>query len=895
MLSNIRQYIKKHIYVSYTILFLLLSLLIFYPFWSKGYTFVWKKDGWLQHYKALCYYGEWLRELAYNLFCRHRISIPEWSFSIGYGSDIITTLHYYAIGDPLNLAAVFVPVKYTYLLYDGLILLRLYLAGAAFVAYCRFMGNRRGSQLLAGAISYVFCGYALYASVRHPFFLNPMIYLPLMFLGMERWFRKKKPCLYVVAVFISAVSNFYFFYMIVMLTVLYAVIRLVGLYGKEIGNIFRQLVWLFCLAVIGVLMSAAVFLPVILRFLDGGRTGTGYTYEALYEKQYYRKFLSGFISYGKLGFWTILAYTVPALLAVLLLFLRRKNRELKIAFVLLTLCLGIPFVGYAMNGFSYVTNRYIWGYSFLVSYILVKEWEELCSLKGRKRTILVLAAVGYGLACVFFGEPLTEPLLWSLSIGMAALALMYSKIGREMGLLLIIFMQISIHAYYLYDSHGENYVSEFMKAGWITQKTECNQDAVIKEIQQTGEDNGFFRYSTPYTKEKNTTLLSGLAGTSYYWSLSNRYHVELLHQLEIAENKNFIFYGMDQRAALTALSCIRYYILNQSTMNNAAIPYGFQYAGSYQSGDSSYQVYESTGQLPFGYIYDAYLTQEQFESMNAIDRERMMLSAVYLEHEISQDSTCAPAVIGTVGHPVEYTMECDSGTAEIQGNTITTSGKTVLHLRFTGDRQSETYLVLGNMWYEGEFSTMSLKFQAGNGSEDVVKSMEYYAPEHRLYSGRHDFSVCMGYCEEGYTDIFLTLPKKGVYTFDNIQVICQPMEEFQNLLAARREQAMEDICIGRDCISGKVSLSRDGILVFSMPYSEGWEVYVDGKKETLYRANIFFCGTELSAGEHDIRLVYHTPYLRTGAVLSIFGAILLAGTYIVCKRREHRENGGKQC
>ena len=33
--------------------------------------------------------------------------------SLGYGADVIATLNYYAIGDPLNLLYGFVPVKYT--------------------------------------------------------------------------------------------------------------------------------------------------------------------------------------------------------------------------------------------------------------------------------------------------------------------------------------------------------------------------------------------------------------------------------------------------------------------------------------------------------------------------------------------------------------------------------------------------------------------------------------------------------------------------------------------------------------------------------------------------------------------------------------------------------------
>lgn len=42
-------------------------------------------------------------------------------------------------------------------------------------AYCFYM-KRRELPTLVGALCYAFCGFALYAGVRHPYFLNSMWY-----------------------------------------------------------------------------------------------------------------------------------------------------------------------------------------------------------------------------------------------------------------------------------------------------------------------------------------------------------------------------------------------------------------------------------------------------------------------------------------------------------------------------------------------------------------------------------------------------------------------------------------------------------------------------------------------------------------------------------------------
>ena len=70
---------------------------------------MWSHDGVPQHLNSLAYYGRYLRQVLYTLFIEHKLSLPLWDMHIGYGSDILTTLHYYVIGDPLTLLAVFVP------------------------------------------------------------------------------------------------------------------------------------------------------------------------------------------------------------------------------------------------------------------------------------------------------------------------------------------------------------------------------------------------------------------------------------------------------------------------------------------------------------------------------------------------------------------------------------------------------------------------------------------------------------------------------------------------------------------------------------------------------------------------------------------------------------------
>lgn len=212
---------RRGYYFLYTCLYIVMVFCIFGTFFANGKSFIWASDGWKQTFQALQYYAKWLRDIVGTLVLEHKLEIPTFSFSLGYGSDIITTLHYFVIGAPFSFLTVFVPIRYMAYFYGALILLRLYLAGVSFSAYCFHMmwktrdaaapGQSSRAGVLVGAFVYVFCGFALHASVRHPFFITPMVWFPLILTGAEKILEGKNPLFMRLFVCLSAASNFYFF------------------------------------------------------------------------------------------------------------------------------------------------------------------------------------------------------------------------------------------------------------------------------------------------------------------------------------------------------------------------------------------------------------------------------------------------------------------------------------------------------------------------------------------------------------------------------------------------------------------------------------------------------------------------------------------------------------
>jgi uncharacterized membrane protein YfhO len=173
-------------------------------------------------------------------------------------------------------------------------------------------------------------------------------------------------------------------------------------------------------------------------------------------------------------------------------------------------------------------------------------------------------------------------------------------------------------------------------------------------------------------------------------------------------------------------------------------------------------------------------------------------------------------------------------------------------------------------WQTPEKVKLNLKI-----SGSPSKSFYYYTENNENYSDNHDYTVNLCYSKDSVNSITMTFTETGIYTYDSIEIIAQPMDNYNEQVSALKETTLHNQKIGTDTVTGTISLDESKVLCFSIPYSSGWSAYVDGRQTTLYQANTKNMAIILDAGEHDIKLIYHTPYLRIGAIISFIAIIPL--------------------
>lgn len=364
-----------------------MALVLFgFSFIKNGRSLVLATDGLSQHAPIVGYYGEYLRTILRNIFVNHSFEIPMFDFSIGLGSDIVSTLHYYGLGDPLNLLYVFVPIKYTEYMYGVLCVLRMYLCGLGFSFFMLNRG-RNVQAAVTGAIAYAFCGFSIMCTIAHPFFISGLMYCPLIFMGIDLILSKKSPVLYIISIALLISTNFYFAYMTCIMMLFYAALRFFELNKGVWKKTLAPTIGKFALYTINAfLIPMVIFLPQINNVLSTGRLNADNYVGVFYSPSYYATLLDSVTNPASNMSYSLLGFTGVSFLCIIVCFVHfRKHKNTAIGFLISIVAILFPVFGHIMNGFAYVTNRWSWIFSFIAAVAVSNCYDELFELENKEK------------------------------------------------------------------------------------------------------------------------------------------------------------------------------------------------------------------------------------------------------------------------------------------------------------------------------------------------------------------------------------------------------------------------------------------------------------------------------------------------------------------------------
>lgn len=882
--------------LAYTVLWLCCAAVICVVFRINGRSFIWKSDGVSQHFIAFNYLCEYVEDLFYN----HQFR-GFFNYSIGQGMDILQTLNSYDFTDPISFVAAMVFPLGRVQRYTLMVFLKLYLIGISFMVFCFSTERKKMPAVLAGAIAYTFSGAVLFTVARHPNYINWAYFFPLILSGVELLERKGKRAPLILFVALNLITNYYTFYMN---TVLVAVYLLAGsacrcLRCEQEGFLkeeCRRLLHIVLVYAVGVALSAFILLPSIYAFLNNYRVGiaSGYTESLLhYEWEYYFKLPESLFAMNyEAGYYTELGLNAASFLPLVLLFCQRgKNTELKSLLVVSCVMIYVPLAGRIMNGFGYASNRWCYAVPFYAGVALTEMFDALPGMSRKERTISVFVLAGYSLVCMLTcllhsGEQKRLHIFSAvvLVLGINLLLLLVFKHPNDLKrisflVLGVVFLCGTIQCYEMFSRIGGNYVRSYLEQ---TETASIYQD--YSSVAVKGLPRGFFRTEEGDQESGDRVNHDGyhnINGTSFYWSMYPVSIFEYYRDLGLSSVlTNCWLAGLSGRTGLLELAGVKYYTKPASSLGT--VPYGYQ---EIASGHPEYQVYENPYALPIAYTYSSYITEDEYDALDGLEKEQALLQAAVLPG--MPDSTGLEHV-----KPVQnaqllgYEITETDGVRLESGRLSANRKGTILLMVEDVPEDCELYLYFRGIQLESILdssarfdSDYSVKITACRETKGLSseKNTRISNSNYQWPVLRDDVAFNLGCGPSGESSIRITFDKSSEFTVEAIEVIAVPMSAYSEYAQALREYALEDAEVGADRVAGFIAVPETRILQFSVSYSSGWTAYLDGEKTEALRSDIMYMSVIVPEGEHQVELVYQTPGLRTGLMISAVTLVIWLG------------------
>lgn len=880
---------KNYVFVEYTILFAILCLIVFSPFYNKGLSLVWGdngSDGLTQHLNTVTYWGQYIRSFFENLI-HGKLSLPMWDNSIGYGADIISTLNYYAIGDPINLIYIFSNKYNAEYFYDFAMILRLYLAGFTFVCFGKYLGKNH-IGILFGSVAYIFSGYMMLNGIRHPFFINPMIYLPLLIIGVEKIYKKERPYIFTITVAIAAMSNFYFFYMLTAVTVIYAFIRFPRYKEDGFFKTFARFTGWYLL---GVGISAIILLPVLIGFMGNARGNTGINYftQWFYTQNYYKAIILQWVGYKTFSRTTTLNYITLSYCSLIALFLKKdKNRvAYKAAAVISFICLISPVCSYILHGFSYPMSRWIFAVAFMSGAVIMEVYPDLLSLTNVQK-IGILAGVIFYYIFYKINAPRVKV------TGIAAKVLVFTLIGLIivnevkfvsrgkikhciMGIIVII--SVTASAFSHFSLKVTNFSRKYLKSG-IAYKTLCSKE--VNVLKAKGKEiNHLYRTDDMGLSMVNWGLIDHFPTTTNYLSITDGNVSDTLQGLGLNQYQyRFRFRRLDQRQGLSDLFGVKYLLARTSDAKKISKDYQLLQKGKEIS------LYENSDVFPFGYTYDTYITKTQYKKLNALQKEEAMLYSAIVEDDnaiisgLKQSERQSDVKIKELGTNY-FIHKNKKGTKEIKINIPKDHMKENAYVYIQGVRCEK--IGENNKKHQIQKASNSNGFYVSIGGDTKYLTISEKNGTYDI--GEREYLVKIPESQKGNIASLLFYQKDD-YTIKNISVVwLDKKKQDQAINERRNSEHLENISYdGGNHFSGQIKTSGSKMLCIPIVYNKGWKATDNGKHVKIEKVNGMFLGICLEKGKHKIKLDYTTPGIKVGAVITILSIITLFGVYVKRKK-----------
>ncbi len=799
-------------------------------------------------------YGPMLAELYDRI---HQGENLIYSFNMAMGLPFFRNFLNY-LSSPFNIIMFLFNHKNLIMSYSVIIGLKAVMADTTMVYYLSKKFKTKKLYLLPLGIIYAFSAYfqAYYWNIM---WLDGMVFVPLITLGIEYIVNEHKWRFYTFYLAIMLIANYFIGYMICLYAVVYFLLYLVyktkfhlKTWKKDLTIFIKKGLMFGFASLMAGCLTAFLLLPMFKALASisatGGEIPTSQYYDFL-PIDYIKAHLTGVsttvfasdaitkpnISCGILSVALLLAYLINIDIPF-------KN---KICYLLL---LGFfifaffnPVLDYIFHAF-HVPNDLPYRYSFLYSFVLVLIGAY--ALMNIKKIKFPLIVIGYLLIMALLiivsmeeWAGITQNMAYINMILLTLYFIFYAGLyftGRLQTLFYIaltVVACIDVGVSINYNWNITQVLSVFYEDYDETKELLADVKAYDDEL--------FYRIENTNMMTLNDGSWYDYYGQTTFSSMAYENMAILQHNLGIPGNVINSYYYVQSTPIYDLMFDIKYFIGMRNDYNrykeivtNMETANEFEYNVGLMFGTNK-DLLEWTGQSD-----NPFANQNQFMRLSSGVDEILTPATLINTEELYQDDT-----VTILKYEYENTFD---------------------NFYYYSDDFAIDFMIVGDTLYYNNDNYQTL---TSYSDELNYTYIEDYDEEKiiNILSSEENITLYVAY-NVYYSGAF------DLYTIDH--------DRFVEAYTRLDNNKVHMTSFSENKMKGNISLDDDMLIYTSIPYDEGWQVYIDGKRvetESLADALLVF---ECPKGTHEIFLIYHAPLMLTGTIITSLTGIPFFLTYL---------------
>lgn len=842
-----------------------------------------------------------------------------YSWNTGLGSNEFASICYYLLS-PFNLLA----LPFNSASIDSAMLLIVTVKTALIAAsFSVFLQNKFEIQNITVSVFsliYTFSGFYL-AYYYNTMWLDALIALPLIALGIENIVKSKKGTLYFLALTYAIFVNFYIAYMICIFCVLYFFLLV---FSQDVSKnkdekqdepIFPVMLKFGTASLFAGLVSAVVIIPVLYALKNTAAKSDFNTTDFFFNLLDFLSYHTDGVDVGLMEQTTSTApYLMSSMLTMILFPLFFTSKKIKpnekvataVVTVLFFLSMQIPKLNYFWHGLNAPASlpyRFSFLYLFLIITVAFKTLLNIDSVPKWTFVIpvaLVGVSVGYAKFSQFSDHFTTYGLVLSAVAAVLYLVILFiakNKDGfkRALPILLcvLIVAELCLSNMKTIEGVGNVYDEHY---------TDLNTVEQAKEIIEANTD-GFYRMEISNGSINNFPALYNYNGISTFSSMTDTNLALTQYCLGIDGNRQNSFKYSPQTPVYNAMHSLDYVFDNVGLIGEDN-PY-FEKIGEIDGKG----VYKVKYALPLAYCADSTVTQwDPYIYQPSYSQTGFWYNATgvgnvfdYAQLDSIKYSSCKAVDRDTInkyyaklneGNEDEHTHVHEDGEVHEEGYEVLTNilesvggvysfkatdNNFSIRFNYTVQKDGELFMLATS----GCLQKMTISF-AGEANEYDVSDRKLY--DVGYYHAGDVVEVTVHDADRDISEFDADKPLT-----DSVQMSAMTVdnEAFMNGYKHILENGTLKIETFKDSyIKGTVNASKDGVMVASMPYDEGWTVTVDGEAVELIKNESHMMMFNISQGEHTVEMKYFPQGLKEGIFVSVASILALALVMLLSKVRK---------